>query len=178
MMRIIYIDVCARSWVRSFCFFIARSIISWCESWMNSLFSDNFIFNVIFLLFVIVSSWTRVFCVCLSSVRGFTFVLPEFTSMSLCQKWLRLLTNELSISWLFQMFISCPLYRNCCCIISGTRVSILNWFLFTIWNFWLENCIHTGRVMKLLSLFFKVVNTRSWIIGPRLIIVCHVSLLK
>ena len=177
-MRVVDVDIGTGSWIRSLYFLVARPVISGWESRMHSFFSNNLILDIIFLFLVIVSTRTWVLCEGLPSVRRFAFILPELTSTCLRQEWLRFLSNELTIGGLLQVFVGSSFDRNCGLIISWTRVNIFDWFFLAVWNFWLEDSVHSWCVVKLLALFFEIINTWSRIICPWFIIIGHISLLE
>lgn len=151
MMRIVYVDVRTRTWIGCLNFLITRPLISCWESRMDCFLSNNFVLNIIFLLLMIVSSWTRILCISLPSVWSFTLIFPEFTPVSFCQKWLWFLTYELPISWLFQMFVCSSLNRYSCLIISWSRNSILNFGFLAVWDFWLKHCVHSWSIVEFLT---------------------------
>lgn len=94
---IIYVDVSAWSWIRAFGFLIARTFITTVESGMNCLFHHDFVLDVVLLFFVIILTWTGILRESLSSVWGFSLMLPELTSLGLGEKRLWLLSNQMAI---------------------------------------------------------------------------------
>jgi len=91
------VNVRPRAWIRSLQSLVDVSLITAVESCVDSLFHNNSIFDVIFLLFMIVMTWSWVLCECLPCVRSSSFMLPEFASLRFGQERLRLLPNILSV---------------------------------------------------------------------------------
>ena len=77
-----------------------------------------------------------------------------------------------------QAIICSLLDRDYSFISSRTGVICLKLGIFAIWHLRLENCVFSGRIELLLTLLFKIINTRSWIVGPCHIIVFHIVLFK
>ena len=86
MVRIIDINVGARAWIWCFDFLITRPIISGRKTWMNCLLGDYLILDVILLLFMIISAWSRVFSISLPCVRSLAVILPKITSIGFGQE--------------------------------------------------------------------------------------------
>ena len=86
MSRIVYVYVSAWAWIRCFNFLIAGSIIAAVESRMHCFLSDDFVLDVVLLLFMIIFPWSWSLCECLSSVRCLALMLPELASLSLCEE--------------------------------------------------------------------------------------------
>lgn len=76
------------------------------------------------------------------------------------------------------MFVGSSFNRNCGVIVSRTWVYIFDWFFLTVWYLWLEDGVHSRRVVQLLALFLEIINAWSRIICPGLIIISHIGLLE
>ena len=70
---------------------------------MNSFLLDNFIFDIVLLLFDVVVARTDNLGKGLASEGRLPLVLPELTSLCLREEGLRLLANELAIGVLLEM---------------------------------------------------------------------------
>lgn len=86
MGRVININVCSWAWVRSFHLLVAWSVITAIKGSMNSLLGNDFILNVILLFLMIVVPWAWYLCERLPSVWRLALVLPEISSLRLCEE--------------------------------------------------------------------------------------------
>lgn len=178
MYRVIYIYVCAWTWIHRFYFFIYISFITAVKCRMHCFFSNNFIFYIIFFFLVIVLSWPWIFRISLSCKWSFNFIFPEFSSSCFGKKWLGFLSYKLAIIVLFYMIIRC--FFNWYFSLVSTRSGnlLFNFWIFAIRNFWLKYFIFSWRIKLLLAKFFIIINSRAWIISPTQFIMSIVCLLK
>lgn len=93
MLGIVDIDVCSWSRLLTLNFLIAWSGLTAVKCCMNSLFLNDLVLDIIFLLFVIILAWSRILMESLLGVRSFTLITPEVSSLSLRKEALRLLSN-------------------------------------------------------------------------------------
>lgn len=175
---IININICSWTWTHWFYFLIDISFITTIKSCMYCFFCNNFVFYIIFFLFMIVLSWPWIFCISLSSKRSFNFIFPKFTSSSFWKEWLWLLSYKLAIIILFYMIICCFFNWYFSFIWSRTWNLLFNFSIFTIWNFWLEYFILSRWIELLLTKFIIIIDSRTRIVGPAHIIVSIIGLLK
>ena len=172
------INVCA--WARMWCFdfLIARPVITAVESGVNCFFGYDFVLDIILLFLVIVLAGARYFWESLSSIRSFSLMLPEFTSLSLCEERLWLLSNELSIGVLFKMFISLILHWVCCSVSSWSGIWCPDFSVFAVGHFGFENCVFSRGIILLLSSLFEIISTRAGIVSPTHVIWLIIRLLE
>ena len=178
MRRIIDIDVSAWTRIRSLNFLITWSIITAIKCRVNGLFSHYFVLDVILLLLMIVLTRARNFRESLSSVRCLALVLPEFSSLGFSEERLRFLANELTIWGLFLVFLRCIFNWYCSLVCTWSRERSFNRLVFAVGYLWLKDFVFTRWIELFLTLSHKVVDTRTWIIGPWLIVMSVVRLFK
>ena len=178
MTRIVDINVGSRSRVGSLDFFVAWAVITAAKCSMNGLFGDNFVLDVILLFLVIVCAWSNYFRKCLSGVRGFALVLPEFPSLGFCKERLRLLAYELAIWILLLVFLRSVFYRECRVVGTWSRVRSFDDSIFAVGHLRLEDLVLARWIELFRNWFHEIIDTWAWVICPRLIVMPVVGLLE
>jgi len=151
MERVIYVNVGTRTRVRSFNLLIDWSNVTAVECSMNSFFLDNFIFNIVFLFFMLILARSRVLMICLLCVWCFTFITPEVRSFCFWKETLWLLTYNIAFLILMLAIKNTLFNWYCCLVCSRPRFIVLNFSVFAVWNFRLEYTILTCRIKLFLT---------------------------
>lgn len=176
MKRIIDVDIATRSWIRSLGLLIHSSFVTAIESCVDCLFEHDSVLDVILLFLMIILTGSRSLRIGLSCVWSLTFVLPELSSFGLDEERLRLLSDELAIRIRSQMVVCLFLNRDHGFVGAWSRGFRLLLGVLAVWYFALEDLVLASGVELLLPLLFKVVDARSWILGPGQVVVSHVVL--
>jgi len=174
------IDVYVRAWTRIWRlhFFVYWSRIAAVEGCMDGLLLDDFVFDIVLLFLVLILTWSWILGEGLSGVRCFTFMLPEFSSFGLGQETLGLLSNEHAVRIVSKMIVSFFLHGNNRFICSWSWSKSAFFLILAIWNVTLENFVLPRGVELLLTHLIEIVDSRSWILRPTLVIMGIVGLLK
>lgn len=168
MKWIINIDICSWTWIWSLGLLIAWSIITAVEWRLNCFIHDNFVLDIILFLFMIILTGAWIDSKCLSSIRSFTFMLPEFTSLGFEQKGLWFLAYKLPI-WVHSLvFVGFLFNWDNSFVWAWSWSSSFFFRIFTVWYFRLESCIFTSRIELFLTEFLVIIVAWTRIFVPSL----------
>ena len=175
---IININILTWSRIWSFYFLINWSCITAIESCMNCFFLNNSIFYIVFFLLVIILTRSWIFSKCLSRIWRFAFMFPKLSSLCLWKKTLRFLSYKNAIWIVSCMVLSLLLNWYNCFICTWTWWQCSFLFVFAVRHFRLKHFILSRWIELLLTCFFIVIYTRTWILCPTHVVVSHVRLLE
>ena len=168
---IIDVDIRSRAWICRFDFLVALPVIAAAERWLDCLIHDDLVLDVILLLLVIIFTRAWIHRECLPCVWCHTLVLPEFTSLRLEEERLWLLAYELAIGVHSLVLVGLLLYGDHCLVGSWPWCLGLVLCILAVWDFRLEDGVFTGRIELFLTQLGVVIDSRSWVFVPSLIVV-------
>ena len=121
---------------------------------------------------------SRILGECLPGVWCLTFVLPKLSSFCFREETSWLLPDKHTVRIISQMVICFFLNRNYGFVCSWSWSKASFFLIFAVWNVTLENFVLSRRIELLLTHLIEIINARSWILCPALVIVSEVGLFK